>query len=63
MTTLPPEFGLRGFPGKRFRVYVRGCYDDQLVLEVRGYGIGDDNGVWRQFGRFPAAEVAKEMTK
>lgn len=55
----PEEFGLRAFPGQRFRVNLRDCYisDGQSIIYVDNLW----NGKWVSFAKDTAENLRKEV--
>lgn len=67
-STFPAEFGLRAFPGKRFRLSDSASYfnggigeytEQTLVLYVERHTGGDD---WRDFVKGSAEELRANIT-
>lgn len=68
----PAEFGLRAFPGKRFRVAAAKCWQEkgeaaQIVVQVhnpaRAQELGRDGEEWLDFGRETAATLDAEIVR
>lgn len=55
VSQFPPEFGLRGFPGERFRVSLRDSYVSDGVVMV--YTERDAGGMWLAFAKGTVGEL------
>ena len=51
----PETFGLKGFPGKTFRVNFDKSYDDFYVVEIKS------GGSWKDFSKGTEEELLKEI--
>ena len=76
MATFPTEFGLRGFPGKRFRISIGDSYvtqeqreggapDDYKAPAILLYThvFSDERGEWLAFAKGTPSELRKEVTE
>ena len=76
MEAFPAEFGLRGFPGKRFRISIGDSYvtqeqreggapDDYKapVILLYTHVFNDERGEWLAFAKGTPSELRKEVTE
>lgn len=62
ISQFPAEFGLRAFPGDRFRISPAASYvnDDGVMLYTERL---NSEGIWQSFAKGTAAELRREVTE
>ena len=69
-SAFPAEYGLRAFPGRRFRISIEDSYlayesgDDQPpVILLYTHVFSDERGEWLAFAKGTPSELRKEVTE
>ena len=64
IATFPETFGLRAFPGRRFRLSKMDSFvsENRVVLYTEILGVGDRHGEWLCFAKGSPEELRREVT-